>query len=117
MTADDVIQEIGGKIYDHPLSMIRGEADFPDLANPLHLIVLLIDCDTEIMMNGMLGFIENMTGRHLVPTIEALRQIGASAVARQLQAVHDCMTRYGVTWQRLRGEFEGSHEYEITSFR
>ena len=117
MTLDDVIQEVGSKIYEHPLSMIRSEADFQNLANPLHLIVLLLDCDTEIMMNGMLGFLENMTGRHLLPTIEALRQIGAPAVAGRLQAVHDCMTRYGVTWQQLRGDFEGGQQYEITSFR
>ena len=117
MTANDVIHQVGGKIYDHPLSMVRSESDFPDLANPLHLIVLLIDCDTEIMMNGMLGFLENMTGRHLVPTIEALRQIGVPKVASQLQAVHDCMTRYGVTWQLLRGDLEGGAEYEITTFR
>jgi len=117
MTADDVIQKAAGKIYQPPLSSVRYESDFPDLANPFHLLILLIDCDTEIMMNGILGFLENMTGRHLVPTIEALQLIGAFATANQLQQIQDCMTRHGVTWQQLRGDFEGSREFEITSFR
>jgi hypothetical protein len=43
--------------------------------------------------------------------------IGVPGVADQLAAVGDCMARHGVTWQRLRGDFEGSREYEITSFR
>ena len=63
MTADEIIQELGGKIYARPLSLVRDEPSYPDLANPLHLIILLVDCDTEVMMNGMLGFLENMTGR------------------------------------------------------
>jgi len=116
ITADEVIQKLAVGIYDHPLCMVRCEVAFPDLANPLHLAVLLIDCDTEIMMNGMLGYLENMPGRHLAPTIEALRQIGAPAAAGQLQAIYDCMTRFGVTWQRLRGDFDGVQEHLITSF-
>src|SRR6267143_7091204 len=111
MTANDLIQEVGGKIYERPLSMVRDETGFPDLANPLHVVVLLVDCDTEVMMNGLLGFLENMTGRHLGTTIEALKTIGVRGVADQLGAVRDCMTRHGVTWQRLRGDFEGSREY------
>jgi hypothetical protein len=44
---------------------VRDEADYPDLDNPLHFAMLAIACDTEIAMNGMLGFLENMTGRHV----------------------------------------------------
>ncbi len=116
MTADDVIQDLTGKIYIHPLSTARSEPDFPNLANPLHLVILLIDCDTEILMNGMLGFLENMTGRHLASTIEALKRIGALAAARDLQGIQDCMARHGVTWERLRGDLQGTREYDITSF-
>jgi hypothetical protein len=117
VTAKDLIEEAGRKLYKRPLSLVRVEAGFPDLNNPLHLIVLLVDCDTEIMMNGMLGFLENPTGRHLTATIEALRQIGAPIVAGQFQRVHDCMKRHGVTWERLREDFGSGQENQITSFR
>jgi hypothetical protein len=117
MAADSIIQELGTEIYQPPLSNVRREVNYPDLTNPLHLTVLLIDCDIEIDMNGMLGFLENSTGRHLRQTAEALRLIGAPRSAALLESIQFCMTKHGVTWERLRGDFVGSTEYEISSFR
>ena len=68
-------------------------------------------------MNGMLGFLENSTGRHLEQTIEALRIIGVPQTSGLLGAVSSCMTRHGVTWERLRDDLEGTKEFQVTSFR
>jgi len=117
MNADAIIQNIGAEIYRAPLSKTRSEIDYPNLTNPLHLTVLLIDCDTEIEMNGILGFLENSTGRHLKQTIDALSMIGAPKSAAVLDSVQNCMIKHGITWESLRGDFEGTSEYQITSFR
>jgi Domain of unknown function (DUF4375) len=117
MNADGLIQELCREIYQRPLSKVRDEVDYPNLTNPLHLVILLIDCDTEIDMNGMLGFLENPTGRHLKQTIQALQLIGASKSAALFEAVQDCMTKNRITWERLSSDLEGSAEYEISSFR
>jgi hypothetical protein len=117
MDADGIIQELGTKIYEAPLSGVRSEENYPDLTNPLHLATLLIDCDTEVDMNGMLGFLENSTGRHLSRTAEALRLIGAPRSAALLESIQSCMTKHGVTWEGLRGDFAGGAEYQVTSFR
>lgn len=116
MDADKIIQELAIEIYQKPLSLIRDEPEFPDLDNPLHLVVLLVDCDTEISMNGLLGFLENLTGQHLGKTIEALGVIGATRSAELFRSVELSMTKHGVTWARLRGDFEGLTECQITSF-
>ncbi len=79
-------------------------------------MILLCDCDIEIDKNDRLGFLENNTGRHLEKTIAGLDPIGASTSARLFRSIRDCMNRHGVTWNRLRGDFEGSTEFEITSF-
>ena len=117
MNAEDLIQDLASKIYDEPFRRIREEADFPNLENPLHLVVLLCDCDIEIDMNGMLGFLENNTGCYLEQTIVALNMIGATKSAQLFSSIRDCMKRHGVAWNRLRGDFEGSTEFEITSFQ
>jgi len=117
MNAEDVIEGLAVKIYEQPLSQVRDEPEFPNLDNPLHVVVLLVDCDTEIAMNGMLGFLENLTGRHLGKTIEALERIDAPKTADLFRAVQSCMKAHGVTWAGLRGDFEGSAEFQITSFR
>jgi hypothetical protein len=116
MNADMLIQELAVQIYRPPLASVRDEANYPNLSNPLHLAVLLIDCDTEIEMNGILGFLENMTGRYLPQTTEALRLIGAPKCAVILNSVHASMTKHGVSSERLRGDFEGTTEFQITSF-
>jgi hypothetical protein len=117
MNADSLIQELAVQIYDEPLSVIRSETDYPNLSNPLHLVVLLIDCNTEIEMNGVLGFLENMTGQHLPETTEALRVIGSPKCASLFSSIQVCMRRHGVSWEQLRGDFDGATEFQITSFR
>lgn len=117
MNADEVIQSIGVEIYRAPLSKTREEVDYPNLANPLHLAILLIDFDTEIEMNGILGFLENPTGSYLKQTIEALNLIGALKSAALLESIQSCTIKYGISWEGLRNDFEGSTEYQVTSFR
>jgi hypothetical protein len=117
MIIDDMIQDLAVKIYEDPLAKIRKEAEYPNLENPLHIVVLLIDCDTEIDMNGILGFLENSTGRYLRETIQALTKIGAPKCAAVFESVKKCMEKHNVTWERLREDFEGTVEYEITSFQ
>lgn len=117
MTADQIIQKLGVQIYESPLSAVRDEPDYPDLDNPLHFIVLLVDCDTEITMNGIIGYLENPTGAHLPSVIDALLRIGAGQTAQQFAQIRVCMAQHGVTWECLREDFPGTHEYQITSFR
>ncbi len=117
MNADELIWDLAVKVYQDPLTKLRTQADYPNLSNPLHLVTLLIDLDTEISMNGILGFLENMCGEHLSRTIEALEVIGAPKCAAILKAVEECMKRHGVTWNRLRGDFVNTHEFQVSSFR
>ena len=116
MTADSLVQELALQIYEPPLSGVRTETDYPNLKNPLHLIVLLIDCNTEIEINGILGFLENMTGRYLPEINEALQLIGAAKCAAIISSIQTCMAKYGVSWEGLRGDFDDTAEFQITSF-
>jgi hypothetical protein len=114
--ADARIQQLAASIYKPPLSEVRDRPHYPDLENPLHVIILLVDADTEITMQGMLGFLENATGRHLGATREALRRIGAHRSAELLAMVEACMARCSITWERLRANSEGVKEFKVTSF-
>jgi len=116
MSADLLLQDLAVRIYEPPLSGVRDRDDYPDLRSPLDVAVLLIDCDTELAMNSVLGFLENSTGMHLDATIDALIAIGASLAAARLTAVRDVMRRHGVTWRMLRQDFERVSEFQITTF-
>lgn len=117
MNANDVIQPLGISIYEEPLVHVREERDYPNLANPLHLVMVLIDADVEITMNGMLGFLENNTGEHLHATAEAMRLIGAPKCAEVFDRVEAVMTKHDVTWRQLRGDTVNAQPYEVTNFR
>ena len=116
MNADTMLQDIAATIYELPLSAVRERQDYPTLSCPLDIAILLIDCDTEIAVNGILGFLENRTGAHLEATIRALLAIGASRDAARLAAIQEIMRKHEVTWEKLRADFEGTREFQISSF-
>jgi hypothetical protein len=117
MNADSLVQDLSVRIYEAPLSSVRKETDYPSLDNPLHLTVLFVDCNTEIEINGVLGFLENSTGRYLPELIEALDMIGAPKCAATFRSIQTCMTKHGVSWEQLRGDFDDTEEFQIASFR
>lgn len=117
MNVDHVIQDISVIIYEEPLAKVRDEFDYPNLINPLHLAILLIDCDTEIDMNGVLGFLENLNGRYLTNVTDVLKKIGAQKSAAVFDSIQVCMRKHNITWEQLRGDFDGANQYEITSFQ
>ncbi|MDA8430472.1 MAG: DUF4375 domain-containing protein [Geobacteraceae bacterium] len=117
MNIEKFIENLAVQIYEEPLVHVREEANFPNICNPLHVFILLIDCDLEIDMNGVLGYLENPSGRHLKKTIKALEEIGAPKCSALFDSIQECMDRHDVSWNRLRSDSENLTEFEITSFR
>jgi hypothetical protein len=67
-------------------------------------------------MNGILGFVANLTGRCLADTIGALDTIAAHDAGNRLRAIHRIMIKHGVTFERVRNDFANCQEFEITTF-
>lgn len=110
-----LIEDLSIRIYEPPLSTARDR--LCEIAEPLRVPILVLDFDTELNMNGMLGFLENSTGLYFAETIEAFGKIGASETASILRAIEKTLEKHGVTPARLRADFAGTHEYQITTFR
>jgi hypothetical protein len=90
--------------------------DLRSIPEVLLIPILIIDLDIEVQMNGILGFLENLTGRYLTDTIDALHTIAAHDTAKTLRVIHGIMIEHGVTFERLRDDFANCQEFEITSF-
>lgn len=116
MNIDNYIQDLSIQIYENPLLDVHSELDYPNLNNPLHLITLFIDCDTEIDMNGFFGYLENSNGKYLPNIIEALGLINSIKTYELFKNIKKCMDKYNVTWEKLRNDFKNSKELEITTF-
>src|SRR4051812_35052305 len=117
MSGQDILNDIGLKAYKQPLSAIRHHPKWPSLTAPLHVALLLVDFDTEVSMNGLLGFLENSTGAYLDQTIEAFRIVGATQRSQTLCRVREVMSRHSVSHLHLREPHCHTKGYQITSFR
>jgi hypothetical protein len=107
----DVVNALVGKMYEPPLSSLRQRMS--DLPDPLRVLFLVSDFDTEVLVNGIVGFLENLTGAHLLATIEAFDAIGARSTAATLRDVETTMRQYGVTHQMLRHPMSSVEEFSI----
>ena len=116
MSGEELLSYLGIRIYKKPLSNIRQQSNWPNLNSPLHVAVLLIDFDTEVCMNGILGFLENSTGAYFNQTIDACNLIGAKTTAQTMQQIHDTMAKHKISHHRLREPHKNTTEYQITSF-
>jgi hypothetical protein len=116
VNVQDLIEDLMVKAYEEPLSNIRNLSRWPMLSDPLHLVILLIDFDTEVCMNGLLGFLENSTGAFLDETIQAFQHIGAQPTADILNRTREAMHRHGVSHHSLRAPLAQAQEFQITSF-
>lgn len=117
MTGEEILNTIFIRgSYEPPLSLARRTGDWPNLENPLHIAILLVDFDTELCMNGILGFLENSIGAHLDRTVAAFSILGDEITAAVLQDIQRVMKKHEVTHQLLRAPHKKTVEYQITSF-
>ncbi len=67
---------------------------------PLHLriAIVVLDFDTEVAMSGLLGFLENSTGRYLKETVNALALIEAPRSSLALKSVVAMARKYRVSF-------------------
>jgi hypothetical protein len=101
MSTDEILDGLAIQIYEQSLSKLR--EDLRSVPEVFRIPVLIIDFDTEVCMNGILGFLENSTGFYLADTIAAMETIGARGTGTTLRTIQRIMAEHGVTHERLRG--------------
>jgi len=114
MSAVEICDSIASRIWEPPLSKLR--EDLRSVPEVLRVPILLIDFDTAVTVNGILGFLENSTGFYLADTIAAMEAIGAHGTAATLRTIQRIMAEHGVTHGRLRGDVARLQEGQISSF-
>jgi len=116
MTAEDIGGNISLNLYEQQNGKIRDVEIFDKLPDVIKDIILVIDFDTELSINGILGFLENSTGLFLEDTIKTLERIGAYEDCEILKNIQSLMLRYGVNTKQLRDDVNYGKQYDITNF-
>ena len=116
MEASKLLDELSVRIYEPPLSNYRDDGRIRDTTNPLSVVMLLIDYETECSMNGVIGFLGNSTGSRLAETIIAVRKIGCVDHAEVLEQIRDTATTSGMSNEAIQDDRADLQEFAVTSF-
>ncbi|MDR0267219.1 DUF4375 domain-containing protein [Paenibacillus sp.] len=112
-SAEDIVSEICTNLYSD--RGLQARANFEELPMWLQDIILIIDFDTELNMNGIIGFLENSTGSYLDETIDSLRRIGAIQDYVVLTNIKLILISNGIDPRILRVNMNNQSEYKISS--
>jgi hypothetical protein len=116
MSPWDIINEVASNQYNEKNLYLKDRDVFERIPEVIRYILLLADFDTEVNMNGILGFLENSTGLFLNETIDALKKIEAFEDMEILKRIREILTRYGISTQILRDNVNKGNLYDINNF-
>lgn len=112
----DVLSELSVKIYDEPLSSLRENGKITDISNPLSVVMLILDFEAEVSMNGILDFFGNSSGLYARETIEVLGSIGCSEDANALEKMCAISEKAGMTFYEIQKDRAQVSVDSISSF-
>ena len=115
-SGEEIINEIVSNLYNEENYHLTERDTFYKLPVVLRDIILVINLDTELNMQGILGFLENSTGLFLNDTIETLHRIQAKEDYEILKAIKSILEQNNVSTLGLRNKVDNQIEYSITTF-
>ncbi|SHN72843.1 protein of unknown function [Paenibacillus sp. ov031] len=113
MSGEEVVGSVAMDLYRAEFATIRECG--PELPQVLRDTILIIDLDTELSMSGITGFLENLSGRFLGETTEAMQRIGNDADAEILKNIQHMLSESGVTPEQLRENVNALSEQDVTT--
>jgi len=111
----ELLGDLAVRLYSEPL--LSRWADRHHLPEVARTVALIIDLDTELLMNGLSALVENSIGGYLPEIIAALDTVGATETAGAFRTMQDIMAKHQITHAMMRADFERLEVHEITTFR
>lgn len=113
MSGEEIVGSIAMDMYRAEFASIMERVS--ELPTVLRDLMLIIDLDTELTMNGMTGYLENASGQHLREAIDALIRSGNEADAMILKKVDQLLVEQRIKPEQLRENVERLSEHDITT--
>ncbi|MHA7966705.1 DMP19 family protein [Paenibacillus sp. CAU 1782] len=114
MSGEDIVGHIAINIYGKEYAHLRKSLDQVPIV--FRDIVLLINLDTELSMNGILGFLENPSGAYFDQTIDALERILADKDFNIMKSIKNLLNSNGINVSSLRTNVNNLEEFQVSSF-
>lgn len=115
-TGEEIVEEIASNLYEGENYLIFQEENFYKIPEQIRDIILLINFDTELAMEGIWGFLENSSGVYLNDTIETLEKIQAEKDHNILNNIKHILDENKISTSQLRVNTNNQELYSIQSF-
>ncbi|MBB3113964.1 hypothetical protein FHS18_006080 [Paenibacillus phyllosphaerae] len=115
LSSEAIVEHIAMNMHKNELVKLRDRETFVQLPVVLQDILLLLDFDIELQMNGIVGFLENSTGFYLEETIQALNRIRATKDFEIMTGIKRLLDSKGVTPMHLKENVNQLSLYQVTN--
>lgn len=115
-TGEEIVEEIASNLYEGENYLILQEEYFYKIPEQIRDIILLINFDNELAMEGILGFLENSSGVYLNDTIESLKKIQAEQDHNILKKIKHILDESNKSASQLRVNTNDQELYSIQGF-
>lgn len=115
-SAEEILDLVVTRIYDKDNLHITETETFYKLPEIIRDIILLINFDTEVTMQGILGFLENSTGLYFKDTIQSFEKVKAKDDYKILCKIDSVIEKYNVSTTDLRKSVSNQELYGISNF-
>lgn len=105
LTTDEFLEKIAIELWEKDNIYLISEEKRPDIPEYFYITAYLIEFETELMMQGLLGLLGNSTTYHFQNTIDSLRVIDNQKGVHCLQNILETLSKYGKTPQKMREEY------------
>jgi len=112
LSGEDIVERIASHMYEDEFLSLRENLEL--IPEVLKDIILIIDFDTELTMNGIVGFLENSSGFYL--TLDAFKRIQLFQDLEVLNRIKSILLENGVMLETLREHVNNLTEYQVASF-
>lgn len=113
---EEIVEIIATNLYSNDNLNIRDPDTFYNLPDIIRDIILLIDFDTEVTMQGILVFLENSTGLYFKDTIKTFEKIQAIEDFNILDKIESVLKKYYISTSDLRKNVNNQGLYNINNF-
>lgn len=116
-SGEEIVEEIASNLYEGENYLIFQEEYFYKIPELIRDIILLINFDTELAMEGILGFLENSNGAFLNDTVETLKKIQAEQDYNILNKIRRILVENNISTSHLRANINNQELYTLQDFR
>ncbi|RSD28457.1 DMP19 family protein [Mesobacillus subterraneus] len=113
---EEIVEIIAINLYNKENVNITDTDTFYKLPEIIRDIILIINFDTEVSMQGILGYLENTTGLYFKDTIHTFEKVQAVEDYQILANIEAVLEKYRITTSALRKNVNNQALHQITDF-